>query len=344
MKRIIGAALAVAISLGGGVSLVQAKEVVQWFEDETIAFPGYVPHYYDGPVVYGDSYISNSKYLEGVTWKNLKKEIDIKGMYVTWDDATKQLMKVIVVFNKYTVEPFESLFINTNYNPADSSDWQSWDYFVNTDDWMGVAVTDKFRSAWANDFNVEGKCQYWGLEWFKWTWVKRNLLPDEYIYGGTVPGEGIYQVKSDSVFEVSPFIGSGEMKCEDITPSGKRGYSYSDTEWGVTGRGYHPNGLRIMAVNINLIEAPVSYSFYANRYEIPADTDDVIGYIQTHSPMGREGGGYREKKYQNYAIVYDLKKSYGKPMYLGDHFVIGFTTWGANDVMLASGMTEPEPR
>lgn len=56
----------------------------------------------------------------------------VSSMDVTWDAATGALQYInINLHGSTTIQNFDSLFINSNWNGA-GSDWQSWNYFVHS--------------------------------------------------------------------------------------------------------------------------------------------------------------------------------------------------------------------
>ena len=88
----------------------QAKSVT--FMDDDIYFPGYGSTATSYPAdAYGTPVITS--------------------MTVDWDaGGTNRLEKVTLHLSERGIQNFDSLFINTDYNPDIDDDWSSWNYFV----------------------------------------------------------------------------------------------------------------------------------------------------------------------------------------------------------------------
>ncbi len=71
------------------------------------------------------------------TLNDTLKNVDVHGtpivntMNVHYDDESNLLTKIEIILGSSIRQTFDSLFINTNYTDASSSDdWQDWDYYV----------------------------------------------------------------------------------------------------------------------------------------------------------------------------------------------------------------------
>jgi hypothetical protein len=79
----------------------------------------------------------------GYTWTNgtIEDEVGtpkVSNMNITWNETSGALESVVLnLHDDPAVQNFDSLFINTNYQPLsggafNSADWDSWDYFVHS--------------------------------------------------------------------------------------------------------------------------------------------------------------------------------------------------------------------
>jgi hypothetical protein len=87
-------------------------------------------------VTFQDSSLDNSHWnfpgyaISGFTDEYGTPKID--NMQVTWDESTNLLQSVTINLRSNGLQNFDSLFINSDWDPQDSSDWESWDYFVHS--------------------------------------------------------------------------------------------------------------------------------------------------------------------------------------------------------------------